>query len=57
LREVEVLPELEAKALLDLAPDELEEAADDQAEEGEVVSVAFADGNVMGPREFRRTSS
>ena len=57
MREVEVLPEIEAKALLDLAPDELEEAADDQAEEGEVVSVAFADGNVMGPREFRRTSS
>lgn len=51
LREVEILPELEAKALLDLTSDELEEVRDGQLDEGDVVSVAFADQNIAGPKE------
>jgi DNA recombination protein RmuC len=51
LREVEVLPELEAKALLDLTSDELDETEDIQIEEGGIASPAFADQNLIGSKE------
>jgi DNA recombination protein RmuC len=50
LRDVQVLPDLEARALLAISSEAIEEA-DSQVEEGDVVSPAFADVNLLGPKE------